>query len=484
MTTHSLRFRLSLWYASLLGVCLLLSGASLYIGLERYLVLSLRKELGDQARAIGENLLRQVDKQGEHWVIDEVEDYAPEIYGRFIRIVRPDGSVMYQSGPPRDRSFDPAMIPVPPPGPRAADAEIVKANTPLVLELFALEPAGGGTYLVETGAPYAGIQRVLHGLLVIFLIGMPAVVAAAIAGGYFIVRKGLGPVNAITRQAERISSRTFSERLPVPQTGDEIQSLSISLNRMIARLEEAFEHINRFSADVSHELRTPLAIMRGELEAAAQLRHLPPELLELVGSTLEEIDRLSRIIDHLLIISRLDAGEVLPKSPVNLGDLVASTVEQLHLLADERSIAIEQDVTPAVLVSGDPLRLQQMVVNLLDNAIKYTPEGGRVKVNVARNGSVAILAVADTGIGIPAESMPHVFDRFYRADKARTRDTGGAGLGLSIVKAICSAHGGKVSVSSSEGIGSTFTLELPFRSESEMLAGPSSPNAVDAISGD
>jgi heavy metal sensor kinase len=461
MKLRSLRLRLSAWYAGMMVLCLTVAGASVYIGLGRYLEWSLRKQLGDQARAIGDNLLRQVEARGEQWVIAEVNDYAPEINGRFIRLVRPDGSVMYQSGPPKDESFDPADIPTNSkdqrPGTLVGTTQ--GGMKPVVLERYALR-ADGGTYRVETGAPYAGIEGVLHGVLLIFLIGMPLVVAAAAIGGIFIVRQGLVPIQAITQQAEGISSRTFGERLPVPRTGDEIESLAISLNRMISRLEEAFEHINHFTADVSHELRTPLAILRGELEAVARRRGLPPDLLDTMGSALEEVERLTRIIDHLLLISRLDAGQVLPKTPVNLGELASATIEEARLMAEEKSITIAERLQPNVWVEGDRLRLQQVIVNLLGNAIKYTPENGRVVVTVDAE-THARVTVEDNGVGIPSDSVPHVFDRFYRADKARARDTGGAGLGLSIVKAICAAHGGEVSVSSKEGSGSRFTVELP-----------------------
>jgi heavy metal sensor kinase len=477
MKLRSLRLRLSAWYAGMMVLCLTVAGASMYLGMERYLEWSLRKQLGDQARAIGENLLSQVGTQGEHWVIGEVDDYAPEINGRFIRVVRPDGSVMYQSGPPRDGSFDPADIPTSSydqtPGTLVGETRGERKR--VVLERYALR-TDGGTYRVETGAPYAGIERVLHGVLLIFLIGMPLVVAAAAVGGVFIVRHGLAPIQAITQQAEGISSRTFGERLPVARTGDEIESLAISLNRMISRLEEAFEHINHFTADVSHELRTPLAILRGELEAVARRRGLPADLLDTMGSALEEVQRLTRIIDHLLLISRLDAGEVLPKTVINLGELASATIEEARILAEEKSVTIAEQLQPNVWVEGDRLRLQQVIVNLLDNAIKYTPKDGRVVVTVSA-GTHARVTVEDNGVGIPSDSVPHVFDRFYRADKARTRDSGGTGLGLSIAKAICAAHGGNVSVTSTEGSGSIFTVELPLAAST----GSTTPTNVPAV---
>jgi heavy metal sensor kinase len=290
---------------------------------------------------------------------------------------------------------------------------------------------------------------------------MPLMVASAIGGGYLIMRRALSQVDAITVQAEHISSNNLSERLPVLQTGDELERLTLALNRMMGRLDEAFQHINRFSADVSHELRTPLTILRGELEAAVQHERLTPELLDLLGSALEETERLRTIVDQLLVVSRLDAGNVqMEKIPLDLGQLAASTAEQMLLLAEEKSITVRCEADAGVVVDGDPSRLKQVVVNLLDNAIRYTAEGGSISLSAARQNGWATLVVADNGAGIPPHALPHVFERFYRADQARSRYSGGSGLGLSIVKAICTAHRGDIDIASSEGAGTTVTIRL------------------------
>jgi len=250
--------------------------------------------------------------------------------------------------------------------------------------------------------------------------------------------------------------------MPVSATGDELQQLSISLNRMIERLEEAFHHISRFSADASHELRTPLTIMRGELETAVQNPKIDADVRETLGAVLEETVRLSKIVDQLLSMSRLDAGEAfLEVTRFDFSELVRTTVEYMRLLADEKKLALKVEAAQAVHVEGDQSRLQQVVVNLLDNAIKYTPEGGSISVSVAGEPDKAVLAVTDTGIGISQEGQAHIFERFYRTDKARSRELGGTGLGLSIVKSIGAAHGGRVSVQSAEGRGSTFCFEIP-----------------------
>jgi heavy metal sensor kinase len=291
---------------------------------------------------------------------------------------------------------------------------------------------------------------------------LPVVVTVAVAGGYVLMRNALAPVGEITRTAEQITSRNLSERLPEAKTGDEIEALSIALNRMIARIEHSFRHVNRFTADASHELRTPLTILRGELEALAQRPSIPHDARETIGSALEETERLSKIVESLFAISRLDAGEALmTRERFDLAELVTSTADQMRLLAEDKQITMTCNAAERVEVEGDAGRVKQVVVNLLDNAIKYTGEGGTVNVSVGVADGNARLEVSDSGVGIPSEAMPHVFERFYRVDQTRSRQMGGAGLGLSIVKSICAAHQGRVSVESRVGQGSRFTVRLP-----------------------
>jgi signal transduction histidine kinase len=231
---------------------------------------------------------------------------------------------------------------------------------------------------------------------------------------------------------------------------------------MIERLDDAFQHINRFSADASHELRTPLTVLQLELEGIAQNHRWDASLRDQIGSALEETHRMSRIVESLLAISRLDAGEAkMDKTRLDLGELVASTADEMRLLAEEKSIGLRTHVATGIQVEGDRTRLQQVIVNLIDNAIKYTQQGGKVEISVGGEGNTAVLEVSDNGPGIPSHALPHVFERFYRTDKARSRASGGAGLGLSIVKAICAAHNAEVKVSSQEGRGSRFRVELP-----------------------
>jgi heavy metal sensor kinase len=464
MNTRSLRFRITAWYAGLLAGTLIVFGISVYLGLERYLDWTLERTLVSECRTIGTELLSQLPVKNNAWLATEInEAYAPEVNGRFIRVVQEGGRIAYLSGVPKDGTFDPSRISFPSEKEKDGVRKLrFEAGNRLLIRSLDVTTPSGTHFLVESGAPYNQIEVVLHGLLVTLAIYMPFVVSLAMAGGYWLMRRSLQPVDEITKRAEGITSTNLSERLPVIRTGDELERLSVSLNRMIERLDDAFQHINRFSADASHELRTPLTILQLELEGIAQNHRWHGSLGDQIGSALEETNRMSRIVESLLAISRLDAGEVkMDKARIDLGDLAASTVNEMVLLADEKLIRLHTERTAGVHVEGDRTRLQQVIVNLVDNAIKYTQEGGKIEISVGREGSTAILEVSDNGPGIPPDCFPHVFERFYRADKARSRASGGAGLGLSIVKAICAAHNAEVKVSSQEGHGARFRVELP-----------------------
>lgn len=465
MNVRSLRFRMSLWLSLLVSSALALFGATVYVGVKRHLTEQLYASLTKQANSIGEDILSNAAKQGNHYLVVEInETFAPELNGRFIRVTQPDGTVIYQSNNPRDASFSIDQIPpVAAPPLRGYPPRMLDLNGfPLVLQGTLFTDSEGHTFLIETGAPYNLILGELKSIFFAFALGIPVFLAVAIVGGHILVRSSLRPITAISDQAERISSTNISERLPVVNTGDEVERLSHSLNRMVDRLDDAIQHVSRFSADVSHELRTPLTILRGEMEELIGQANHRRETLETIGNAMEEIDRLSRIVDQLLTISRLDAGQAgVERNLLNLGQLAMATAEQMVLLADEKFVSIRYSINPQVIVAGDPLRLKQVLVNLLDNAIKYTPEGGHIELAVGIEGNRARLSVLDDGIGIPEEALPHIFERFYRADKARTRATGGTGLGLSIIKSIVAAHDGTVTIQSAVGGGTEVLVELP-----------------------
>jgi signal transduction histidine kinase len=389
--------------------------------------------------------------------------YSPEAANRFIRVTNATGGVLYVSGAPRDRSFDPTRVPS-----FAASGRVsprVESGPAGGVYIAAL--AAGGD-LVEMGASTTGIDDTLRKLVLTQLGGLPFVILVAAGGGLVLVRQALKPVEAIRATAEQItfgSSGQTVERVPVPATGDALERLSVTLNRMLERLDGAYAQASRFSADAAHELRTPLSVMRSELDALAAQGHergLPPEALRHIGSVREEAERLSAIVQGLLTIARLDAGEARMESKdIDLSKLLAATLEQMRLLADNKHLAVTVEAPAPVIVQGDELRLKQVMVNLIDNAVKYTMPGGSVHFGAHPAGDKAVFEARDNGIGIPREALPHVFERFYRADRGQAGAPQGAGLGLSIVRAICQAHGGAVIVDSTEGRGTTVTVELP-----------------------
>ena len=464
MNIHSLRFRMTAWYAGLLLCALSIFGISVYLGLERYLNWTLQATLVSECRAIGSELLPQLPGKRAGWLTSEIdEEYAPEVNARFIRVYREGTGVIYLSGAPKDGAFNPSEIPFPQGKEKEGSRRIRLTNGRQILaNAMTFSTLSGDKFLVESGIPLDRIQVVLHGLLLTLAIYTPFIVFLAVIGGYWLMRGSLEPVDEITVRAEGITSTNLSKRLPIIRSGDELERLSTALNRMIGRLDEAFQHIHRFSADASHELRTPLTILQLELEALLH-EHGEDESLERhIGSALEETHRMSRIVESLLTISRLDAGEVkLEKQSLNFSDLVTLTAGEMNVLAQDKSIALTTSVEEGICLEGDRTHLQQVILNLVDNAIKYTQEGGSIAVKLYEEDEKAIVEVSDNGVGIPAYALPHVFERFYRADKARSRASGGAGLGLSIVKAICTAHGAAVFVTSEEGTGSCFRVEFP-----------------------
>ena len=464
MSTRSLRFRLIAWYAGLLTAVFLLLAALMFVGLKHYLEASLAEAQEHRAQQIADTLLANVNQTGEAAVGKEINSlYAPEINDRFIRISRQDGSVLYGSNPPTDQSFDPTGLPslsAPPPK-ESVRKQKLPDNKILLIAALNSPAVNGMRYVVEVGAPMAPVEAMLHQFLVLLAIGLPVAILVAIGVGYLLVGRALAPVDQIARKAEQITQHNLSERLPVARTAEELKRLSLSLNLMIGRLEEALLNSKRFVADASHELRTPLTTMRAELESMVSDGQLTPDLRETLGSLLEEVERLTRIVEQLFALSRLDAGEAQTEwVQFDLSELAATTADQMSLLAEDKGIAVRYDAKQPVMVAGDRARLKQVVVNLLDNAIKYTPAKGTIHLRVDTANGHALLEVSDNGIGIPADALPHVFDRFFRVDKARTRDPGGAGLGLAIVKSICTAHGATVQAFSSRD-GSLFRITLP-----------------------
>jgi heavy metal sensor kinase len=474
MNTRSLSFRLVTWYAGVLTLVFILIGALTVVLLREYLESNVLDTQARRARQIADTLVAAASRTGDATMAREVEElYAPEANERFIRITRRDGHVVYASGAPRDGSFDPATVPPPSlghPGEFLRKESLLKGSLLIAAQTYA--GADNSRYVVEVGVSTARTEETVRQVLLMLAIGLPIAVCVAVAGGFVLVRRALKPVDNLSQKAAAITQHSLSERLPVVRTGDELERLSVSLNLMISRLEDAINSSKQFVADASHELRTPLAVLRGELENLAQDAQLKPQTRETLGSSLEEVDRLAEIVEGLLALSKLDTGEAQAEwVRFDLAALVATTADQMSLLAEDKHITVVCDSSERVMIEGDQARLKQVVVNLLDNAIKYTPNGGHIKLKIAQEEGNAVLDVADNGVGIPPEALPHVFKRFFRVDGSRSRDQGGAGLGLSIVKSICDKHGARVEVSSTPGQGSRFRIRQPLAAEPLAHAG-------------
>lgn len=461
---RSLCFRLIMWYAGLLIPVMLCFAVYTHKGLEYFVQQVLTDALSHRARQIAQTLLVDAAKTGESYVTAQISiRYAPEVNDRFIRITRADGILFYRSGPPADQSFDPGEVPV---QRSTADRLTVRqeelAERQRLLIVSLPYQAGDDRYLVEVGGSLAASRRVLSGLDLTLAAGLTVVIGIVIFGGYLLMKRALRPVQNLMTAAQEITLHHLSRRLPVRASGDEIESLARTLNQMIARLDESFAQTNRFTADASHELRTPLTIIRGELEALLFRENITDDMRAALASLLEEVERLVKIVEGLFALSRLDAGEAqTERVRLDLAKLAETTAEQMCLLAEEKEITLSYETGDAVEVEGDRSRLKQVVVNLLDNAIKYTPPHGRITLIVRAEDGHALMEVRDTGPGIPEAALGHLFERFYRADEVRSRDIGGAGLGLSIVHSICQAHGGTVEAKNVSPSGSSFTIRLP-----------------------
>jgi signal transduction histidine kinase len=473
MKRSSLRLRVTAFYVGMLAVALFVFSAAVYLGVKTFLMRSLERTLSNSAHSIVDDYLVPLNQKGEPWLVTEMgESYPPGYSDPFVRVSQ-GSKILYQSGDLRDPFVSVSKIPLPANQEwfNTFHRETAATGQRVVLYTVPFQAPNGSMIFVETGATIEPIRHLLRSLILTMALTTPIVLIVAAIGGYLLMTRPLRPVVVLTEQAEHIGRKELGERLPIIPTGDELERLSLALNRMIDRLEAALAHNHRFSADASHELRTPLTIIRGELESLIQIPTLPAPVMEGIGSALEESARMAKIVNSLMTISRLDCGgEQIELVPVDIVEIVRVTLEHMSLLAEEKRISLRFVSADPTFVTGDPMRLKQVVVNLVDNAIKYTPDGGAVTVSVTSENMAAVIEVADTGIGISTTALPLVFDRFYRTDQARSRESGGTGLGLSIVKAICDVHRGVASVKSVEGNGTIFRIELP------LLSGSNTPD--------
>jgi heavy metal sensor kinase len=452
----SIRWRLTLWNAG--GVAILLTAfAALIYGLLRH---ALYEQVDHKLLAAVGQLEQDARKAAEpkkrlqYWIYEwkEHEDLAAVAYDA-------DGKVLA-------RTEELATDSVPhPPVIRIDDKQLLDRKIPILGRQRVLETElylGEQPAIIIAMASLEEVDHELGELWTVLLMSVPAVPLLSGALGYVLARKALSPMERLRRSTEEITADRLDSRLPVVNPQDELGRLTRTFNAMIGRLEHSFAEIRRFTADASHELRTPLTAIRTEAEVALAKPLSLTEHQQLLGSILEECDRLTRLMDQLLALAREDARAARQAhEPVDLTLLVKDVVETMRPLADAKGLRLHTGTNAAAKVQGDAGRLREVFFNVLDNAIKYTPEGGTVEVRIERPSAETVVTIRDTGIGIAAEHIPYVFDRFYRVDKARSRAEGGTGLGLSIARSIVVAHGGSMQLASTPGQGTMCTVSLP-----------------------
>jgi heavy metal sensor kinase len=305
------------------------------------------------------------------------------------------------------------------------------------------------------------LSSTLRNFLIVLAVSGPLLLLISVLGGYFILTRALDPVQEVVKIARKISTENLGQRIESKNRKDEIGQLITTFNRMISRLERSVNQIKQFAGDASHDLKTPLTIIRGEIEIALRKERMPEEYKRTLLHVQGEAKKLERVIDNLLFLSRFDTIDHRPSFlDVSLDELLLNVFEKTQPLAAKKGIAYGIKKMETVSTRGAPLLLNRLVMNLLDNALKYTPAGGLVEISLKSKGEKVLFTIKDTGIGIPGESLPYVFDRFYQVDKSRTQRSEGAGLGLAIVKQIADIHNAAVEIQSQLGKGTTVTVSF------------------------
>lgn len=468
----SLRYKLALYYLVILSLVLMVCGVAIYGYISRSLVKTIDESLDHQLQK-----LEQVAKSSTYDAglddpnqpfdnTSEAESEVIPIPLQLMQVINNRGEVQTETyAHPQDEvAVDLASLQQLPLETTCHETLKMPSGELLRVAMRRTRGHDGEDFYVRLGHSLAALQQARRRLLLVFGIAIPLALLLSSFGGLVLANQALQPVDRITKAAEQIAAGDLSERVPVPEKMDELGRLASTFNYMISRLQSAFERQKQFTSDASHELRTPLAVMRGELEVTLRRARTPEEYQHTLGSNLEEIIRLSRLVEDLLMLARADAGRVeLRCEPVNLTALCQNTTEYISPLAEQREqILIYHPPAQAITINADQQRIKQLLLNLLDNAIKYTEHGGTITLSLSNDDQQVSLTVTDTGRGIPAEDLPHVFERFFRRSaKTSDRSASGSGLGLSIVKWIVDAHGGSIEVQSKVGEGTTFTVRLP-----------------------
>ena len=457
----SVRTRLTLWYAGVLALALIAFAVLVYYAAANIFYARQDELLRSTAQTVASAYVQELDEEQSVAKANEVVLAQMVFPNRYVEVVGPDGNVVAWSSNLADHQL---IIPVPALAEaRQRGGSYVVLND-LRVAVVPLSPDRSRQLgFAIVAEPLSVIEEGLRRLRRDFVFGVPLILLLASLGGYFLARKSLSPIALMNQQTQRITAQNLSAQLDVANPRDEVGGLAITINALLARLDAAFQEQKRFIADASHELRTPLAVLRGETEVALEQERVTAEYKESLALIKDEAERLSRIVENLFMLARqpVDAPSMI-RERVRLDEVVADCARAAQVLATQKGLRLKiEGSLPAISVDGDDEMLERMLLNLLDNAVKYTPAGGEISIALGSQNGAAHMVVTDTGIGIPAEDQSRIFDRFYRVDKARSRALGGAGLGLSIARWIVEGHGGSLSVESMVGRGSSFTAELP-----------------------
>ncbi|MGE5340911.1 MAG: ATP-binding protein [Candidatus Omnitrophota bacterium] len=342
--------------------------------------------------------------------------------------------------------------------------EQTHAENPLRIMLYPVKKVTSGRYLIEVGSSLKKVSETLNDFLIILIVSGPVMALVLTFGGFMVLTKALQPVKLVARTARRITTEDLSLRIPAQERKDEIGHLITTFNDMILRLEQSVTRIKQFSSDASHDLKTPLTVIRGEIEITLRKERTIQEYQKTLHSLHEESRKLETIIDNLLFLSRVDAVDYTASlHPIPLDEVLLNVFEKMERLASQKHIAYILKGIESVFIDGDDILLNRLFTNIIDNAIKYTPDGGKIEIELVKTAEHLRFSVQDTGIGIPKHSLPFIFDRFYRVDQSRSQESGGSGLGLSIVKKITDIHRATVDVESEPNKGTTFHIYFPFK---------------------
>ena len=450
----SVRARLTLWHAGVLTLIVCIFSAGILLFVQARLYAGLDAQLDREIATIGKVYREEPD---------ELRDLASN-WGITLFQVKENGGIREQTEAWEREGLSRALQ-------TGVSASPLSWTAPDGRR-YRVHSASESSYRVAAAVDETSLRDTLWTLAVILAIGIPFAASLAVAGGYFLAGRVLSPVGAMAQKAREITAESLAKRLPVDNAQDEFGRLATVFNDTLSRLQDAFERLRRFTADASHELRTPLTAMRSVGEVALQNTLDAVAYRDVIGSMLEEVDRLTRLVESLLILTRADSGKIqLEPEVLDLGRLVGHVVEQLRVLADEKQQELTLRAPIRVQATGDAALIHHAVMNLIHNAIKYTPNGGTITVEVNATGGRVVIEVRDTGPGIPAVHRDRIFDRFYRVDPSRSREEGGVGLGLAIARWAVEANGGQIELASEGTNGSLFQVILPARDD------PSAPGA-------